>query len=166
MNKEEFAPFLFAYEGESQGGPPSMEDFCANHVEAIGKEADHLVISALSRALLTSLEVVYFSRTPGTGEENAANASSAGLAVPGAPSVDDQQQQASDACDIVRFDLPTEPGAAIGTATAAVEKSSTQVALLDIGSLLFRPGHYDVLIKAPKLQNTPSPVIPKAPLKQ
>ena len=164
VNKKEFAPFLFAYEGENLDSPPSMEDFCANHVEAIGKEADHLTISALSRALLTSLEVVYFSRTPGAGEDSA-DAGSSGLAVPGAPPVDEQQQAASDSCDIVRFDMPAEPGAAIGTATAAVEKSSTQVALLDIGSLLFRPGHYDVLINAPKLQNTPSPVIPKAPLR-
>ncbi len=169
-HQEEFAPFLFAYEGESgDGEPPSMESFCANHIEAIGKEADHLAITALSRALLTSLEVVYFTRGESAAQQQQSQAQpisaspSSAMAMPGKPSMEEQMEVEADTCDTVRFDMPTEPGSTVGTADSSIEHSSTQVALLDIGSLLFRPGHYDVLVKAPKLQNTPSPVIPKAP---
>ncbi|KDN36548.1 cysteine proteinase [Tilletiaria anomala UBC 951] len=184
-NASEFEPFLFAYDGEKgDGGPPSMDEFCSNHIEAIGKEADHLAITALSRALLVSLEVVYLSRSPdnsGIGAVGGDEDEDKGvMAVPAAkppantfaleshpggntaPAVGSlsvpgrQRERAAQqaACEIVRFEMPTEDGAAIGThapSSSTRRPSSTLVTLLHVGALLFRPGHYDVLVKAPKL---------------
>jgi len=68
QNKGEFEPFLFSLDEDfSNGGPPTMESFCANQVEAMGKEADHLQITALTRCLKVSLmmnQVLALSSTP------------------------------------------------------------------------------------------------------
>ena len=121
-----------------------MEKFCQNQVEAIGKEADHVQIAALSRCLKVSLDVAYLSRTgapPATpaGEED----EEGGMDVPGADVVRSRDDPGK--CDIVLFEIP---GA---------------VAHIHIGTLLFRPGHYDVLINAPE-PASPEMVIPKRPI--
>jgi ubiquitin thioesterase protein OTUB1 len=40
-------------------GLPDMKLFCEHHVEPINKEADHLVITALARAVGADLQVAY-----------------------------------------------------------------------------------------------------------
>jgi ubiquitin thioesterase protein OTUB1 len=40
-------------------GLPDMKLFCEHHVEPINKEADHLVISALSRSVGVDLQIAY-----------------------------------------------------------------------------------------------------------
>ncbi|PWN26317.1 cysteine proteinase [Jaminaea rosea] len=169
LNEDDFLPFLFTLEDDSaavfEGKPPNMATFCANHVEAIGKEADHVQIAALSRCLKVSLDVAYLSQngappeTPlaeefeelhsaeGAAASNSGSASisaSGGLEVPGSEAA--QMRRARDdpsKCDIVHFEIP---GA---------------VAHIDIGTLLFRPGHYDVLVSAPP-PASPEVVIPRA----
>lgn len=138
VNSDEYTPFLFALEGDfSAGGPPTMDQFCANQVEAIGKEADHVQITALSRALKTSLDVAYLSRAQAPPETPASEdlegeLASAGVPVPG---VEAEARRAAaehpDRCDIVRFEV--EGGQ-----------------MLEIGTMLFRPGHYDLLVEAPE----------------
>lgn len=165
LNEDEFLPFLFTLEDEYQGSnvfegrPPTMAKFCANQVEAIGKEADHVQIAALSRCLKVSLDVAYLSRTGAPPETPLAedafaeddgplSDSTTGAAPSQALEVPGQQAQIKRArddptkCDIVHFEIP---GA---------------VAHIDIGTLLFRPGHYDVLINAPP-PASPEIVIPK-----
>ena len=53
-NREDFEPFLFTLDDEEGRGAPTMDDFCAHQVEAIGKEADHVQIAALSSCLKVS----------------------------------------------------------------------------------------------------------------
>lgn len=55
-NADDFTPFLFTLEDEfgGDGNPPSMDEFRSNQVEAIGKEADHVQIAALSSCLKVS----------------------------------------------------------------------------------------------------------------
>lgn len=91
---------------------PSMQDFCSKEVEAFGKDADHLQITALCAALKVSLDVVYLSGSPTSmsGDANGASAITA--------------------CDIVHFD--SDAGEALA-----------------IGSLLYRPGHFDLLAAQP-----------------
>ncbi|CAO1634332.1 unnamed protein product [Sympodiomycopsis kandeliae] len=160
-NEDDFLPFLFTLEDEYQssgvfeGKPPTMERFCSNQVEPIGKEADHVQIAALSRCLKVSLDVAYLSRTGAPPEtplaeefdehEQQSHNEQGGVDVPGqsgAVSIERARDNPSK-CDIVHFEIP---GA---------------VAHLDIGTLLFRPGHYDVLIDAPP-PASPDIVIPKA----
>lgn len=163
LNEDDFLPFLFTLEDDHaavfEGMPPNMAKFCANHVEAIGKEADHVQIAALSRCLKVSLDVAYLSQngappeTPLAEEfdDEEVGRSSAGVAA-GSSSLEVPGDEASrirrarddpTKCDIVHFEIP---GA---------------VAHIDIGTLLFRPGHYDVLVSAPP-PASPDVVIPKA----
>ena len=118
-----------------------MEKFCQNQVEAIGKEADHVQIAALSRCLKVSLDVAYLSRTGAPPATPAAEYDESGLDVPGQEIV--RSKDDTSKCDIVLFEIP---GA---------------VAHIHIGTLLFRPGHYDILINAPE-PASPEIVIPKA----
>ncbi|KAI0920455.1 hypothetical protein AcW1_002189 [Taiwanofungus camphoratus] len=53
---ESYASFLFHPE---IGEPMEIRDFCENFVEAVGKEADHVQITALSRALRVNISVAY-----------------------------------------------------------------------------------------------------------
>ncbi|EPQ30629.1 uncharacterized protein PFL1_01530 [Pseudozyma flocculosa PF-1] len=167
VNADEYTPFLFALDGDvgsTSGGPPTMSDFCANQVEAIGKEADHVQITALSRALKTSLDVAYLSRAqapPDTPlseslegdstlqqqQQQQAQAHSQSQQPPSATTATTQGQQGKEIpgdeaaqrrrlaedpnrCDVVRFDV--EDGQ-----------------MLEIGTMLLRPGHYDLLVEAP-----------------
>lgn len=151
INEEDFLPFLFTLEDDYQssgvfdGGPPTMEKFCSNQVEAIGKEADHVQIAALSRCLKVTLDVAYLSRNgapPSTPLEEG-DEDEDGMDIPGQAAEIVRARDDPTKCDIVHFEIP---GA---------------VAHIDIGTLLFRPGHYDVLIHAPEAA-TPDVHIPKA----
>lgn len=159
LNADEYTPFLFSLDNVDDASPPDMASFCANHVEAIGKEADHVQITALSRALKVSLDVAYLSpqhappETPLDEEfpaeqiqqsaENATDpaAASNSIAVPGK---DAQQRRSAaehpDRCDVVRFEV--EGGQ-----------------ITEIGAMLLRPGHYDLLVEAP-VPASPEPEIP------
>ncbi|KAI0370907.1 cysteine proteinase [Pilatotrama ljubarskyi] len=53
---DNYAPFLFNPE---TGDPMDPESFCNNFVEAIGKEADHVQIAALSKMLKANINVAY-----------------------------------------------------------------------------------------------------------
>lgn len=53
---ESFEPFLFH---PDLGEPLSIRDFCEGFVEAVGKEADHVQVTALSRALKINVSVAY-----------------------------------------------------------------------------------------------------------
>ncbi|THH18226.1 hypothetical protein EW146_g2721 [Bondarzewia mesenterica] len=53
---ESYEPFLFHPE---IGEPMSIRDFCEAFVEAVGKEADHVQVTALSRALKINVSVAY-----------------------------------------------------------------------------------------------------------
>ncbi|KAK7676967.1 hypothetical protein QCA50_020085 [Cerrena zonata] len=93
---EDFAPFLFHPE---IGEPMETVSFCENFVEAVGKEADHVQMTALTRALKINVNVAYLD----------GHARSDGVVT----------------VDFVKFDNATEPEEPI--------------------SLLYRPGHYDIL---------------------
>lgn len=85
---DDFVPFLFALEDDPRfvqggssggGGPPTMENFCQLHVEPVQREADHLQIVALSRALSTPLRIAYLDQSQtfapeGEGEEGGGGA--------------------------------------------------------------------------------------------
>lgn len=163
LNEEEYTPFLFSLENVNDGNPPDMATFCANQVEAIGKEADHVQITALSRALKVSLDVAYLSpnqappETPlnedfpadqllqSTENTDAKQSTSQGasesIAVPGN---DAHKRRVAaenpDRCDVVRFEV--EGGQ-----------------ITEIGTMLLRPGHYDLLVEAPA-PASPEPEIP------
>ncbi|TKY85965.1 hypothetical protein EX895_004790 [Sporisorium graminicola] len=161
LNADEYTPFLFSLDNASaDAAPPDMASFCANQVEAIGKEADHVQITALSRALKVSLDVAYLSpqhAPPATpldedfpaeqlhqSQENTSSAPSAtseSIAVPG----EEAQKRRAAAehphrCDVVRFEV--EGGQ-----------------ITEIGTMLLRPGHYDLLVEAP-VPASPEPEIP------
>ncbi|KAI0088117.1 cysteine proteinase [Irpex rosettiformis] len=53
---EEYAPFLFHPE---TGEDISPQDFCERFVEATGKEADHIQMTALTKALKVNVRVAY-----------------------------------------------------------------------------------------------------------
>ncbi|GAA6007603.1 hypothetical protein JCM11491_004222 [Sporobolomyces phaffii] len=69
MHSDDFTPFLFALEDdprfmrEGGGGAPTMVDFCQYHVEPVNREADHLQIAALTRALGTPLRIAYLDQS-------------------------------------------------------------------------------------------------------
>ncbi|PWY98881.1 cysteine proteinase [Testicularia cyperi] len=170
LNADEYTPFLFSLDSAStDAGPPDMATFCSNQVEAIGKEADHVQITALSRALKVSLDVAYLSpnqappETPldedfpaeqiqhSTDNDSSSQAkqssdvsntaASSSIAVPGAEA--EKRRAAAehpDRCDIVRFEV--EGGQ-----------------ITEIGTMLLRPGHYDLLVQAPA-PASPEPEIP------
>ncbi|KZT24962.1 cysteine proteinase [Neolentinus lepideus HHB14362 ss-1] len=59
---DEFAPFLFHPE---IGEPMTPREFCETFVEAVGKEADHVQMTALARALKIDFSVAYLDgRSP------------------------------------------------------------------------------------------------------
>ncbi|GAA5988680.1 hypothetical protein JCM5350_003848 [Sporobolomyces pararoseus] len=72
-HSDDFTPFLFALEDDprflQEGGAPTMRNFCQYHVEPVNREADHLQIVALTRALSTPLRIAYLdqSRLSGVG---------------------------------------------------------------------------------------------------
>lgn len=169
LNADEYTPFLFSLDNPGgEANPPDMQTFCSNQVEAIGKEADHVQITALSRALKVSLDVAYLSpqqappetpideefpdevnqlhsseaNTSTTNETPAASSSaSSSIQVPGK---DAEQRRAAaehpNRCDVVRFEV--EGGQ-----------------ITEIGTMLLRPGHYDLLVEAPA-PASPEPEIP------
>jgi len=95
---DEYAPFLFHPE---IGEPMGTREFCEHFVEAVGKEADHVQMTALTRALKMSVNIAYLDGRSPTGK-----------------------------VDFVEFrdpDSQPENGSPI--------------------TLLYRPGHYDILDK-------------------
>jgi len=92
-----YAPFLFHPELGIQMEP---REFCENFVESVGKEADHVQITALSRALRISVKIAYLD---GRGTDGKV--------------------------DFVDFDSSAGD---------------------DPLRLLYRPGHYDILVKLGK----------------
>jgi len=95
---EEYAPYLFHPE---IGEPMGTREFCEHFVEAVGKEADHVQMTALTRALKTNVNVAYLDGRSPTGK-----------------------------VDFVEFRDPD----------SQLENSSPI-------TLLYRPGHYDILDK-------------------
>lgn len=51
LNSDDFLPFIDTY--------PNMDEFCTAHVENMGKDADHVHITALSRALDLIIHIIY-----------------------------------------------------------------------------------------------------------
>ncbi|KII84082.1 hypothetical protein PLICRDRAFT_118324 [Plicaturopsis crispa FD-325 SS-3] len=94
---DSYAPFLFHPELGIQMEP---REFCESFVEAVGKEADHVQIIALSRALEINVHIAYLDGRDTNGR-----------------------------VEFVEFN--NAPGA-------------------DPLILLYRPGHYDILVKAPR----------------
>ncbi|KAF9649555.1 cysteine proteinase [Thelephora ganbajun] len=64
-NPKEYAPFLFHPE---IGEPMDTREFCEHFVEAVGKEADHVQMTALTRALKMSVNVAYLDGRSHTGK--------------------------------------------------------------------------------------------------
>ncbi|PKI83092.1 Rpc40p [Malassezia vespertilionis] len=114
LHADEYSPFLTAAPGELE--PPTMEEFCNREVDAFGKDADHIQITALATALRVSLDVVYLSSSQNVQGED-------GFTFPS--NMMDSPNNIT-ACDIVHFDVD-------------------QGQMLNIGSLLYRPGHFDLL---------------------
>ncbi|WFD29496.1 ubiquitinyl hydrolase 1 [Malassezia sp. CBS 17886] len=117
LNANDYTPFLVMDEGRD---PPTMQDFCTGEVEAFGKDADHLQITALCTALKVSLDVVYLSRSDAPPEEDPAKD-------PGNAQLSESTAQDANACDVVRFDID-------------------QGQMFGLGPLLYRPGHFDLLV--------------------
>ncbi|WFD07896.1 ubiquitinyl hydrolase 1 [Malassezia vespertilionis] len=115
LHADEYSPFLTAAPGELE--PPTMEEFCNREVDAFGKDADHIQITALATALRVSLDVVYLSSSQNVQGED-------GFTFPS--NMMDSPNNIT-ACDIVHFDVD-------------------QGQMLNIGSLLYRPGHFDLLV--------------------
>lgn len=122
-NADEYAPFLVGSDGQ---GESSMDRFCAEEVEALGKDADHVQITALCNALKVSLDVVYLSsaHAPPPSEQSALGEKTVQQDNDGKAK---DTKESVTACDVVRFDL--EQGQMFG-----------------VGPLLYRPGHYDLLV--------------------
>jgi ubiquitin thioesterase protein OTUB1 len=85
-NEDDFTPFLFGLEDDPrffEGGVPTLEMFCGFHVEvslsfwkarpeltcnppqAVDKEADHIQITALTRALKIHTRIAYLDQSDG-----------------------------------------------------------------------------------------------------
>ncbi|TDL26983.1 cysteine proteinase [Rickenella mellea] len=64
---ETYAPFLFNPE-TGEDIPP--REFCERYVEAVGKEADHVQMTALTRALQTNINVAYLDGHSEDGKVN------------------------------------------------------------------------------------------------
>ncbi|KAF8735257.1 hypothetical protein AX14_002401 [Amanita brunnescens Koide BX004] len=97
LNEEEYSPFLTHPES---GEPMMVGTFCEKFVEATGKEADHVQITALCSVLRLNVKVAYLDGRGDTGT-------------------------------VEYVEFQNEP--------AAKEPIT----------LLYRPGHYDILIKSP-----------------
>ncbi|CDR99061.1 uncharacterized protein SPSC_05461 [Sporisorium scitamineum] len=162
LNADEYTPFLFSLDNTgADAAAPDIPTFCANQVEAIGKEADHVQITALSRALKVSLDVAYLSpqhappqtpldedfppnqlhHSPTTTAEEAGAKNAESIPVPGKQAAEKRRvAEHPDRCDVVRFEV--EGGQ-----------------ITEIGTMLLRPGHYDLLVEAP-VPASPEPDIP------
>ncbi|GAA5864842.1 hypothetical protein JCM1840_004923 [Sporobolomyces johnsonii] len=130
---DDYTPFLFALEDDPRfvsvspaeggqglgGGPPTMAQFCAYHVEAVNREADHLQIVALTRALGTPVRIAYLDQSGfsslGGGEGAGGGGQGDGVEV-----------------NFVEFEDDAARRGAVG---------------ID-GALLYRPGHYDMISRA------------------
>ena len=96
----------------------TMQEFCAQEVEAFGKDADHIQIMALCSALRASLNVVYLQ------------GSKANISPDLMSDMNDATSLSLDKisptpCDIVPFEI--------------------EGALVRLNSMLYRPGHFDLL---------------------
>lgn len=135
LNANDYTPFLVSATNDDTA--PSMEEFCNRDVEAFGKDADHLQITALCTALKASLDVVYLSSSHAPPEEDPLGEDAeAGSQMPGNENVAPETDP--NACDVVRFDI--EQGHIFG-----------------IGPLLYRPGHFDLLVAKAKPES-PDPL--------
>ncbi|GAA6007564.1 hypothetical protein JCM11491_004208 [Sporobolomyces phaffii] len=124
-HSDDFTPFLFALEddprfmreeGGGGGGAPTMVDFCQYHVEPVNREADHLQIAALTRALGTPLRIAYLDQSGLTG---------AGLG--GEPG-----GEGGGGGQVNFFEFE--------------EDNANKDGIVSVdGALLYRPGHYDIL---------------------
>ncbi|KAJ3937698.1 MAG: peptidase C65 Otubain-domain-containing protein [Lentinula lateritia] len=65
LDPENFAPFLFHPE---LGEPMEIRDFCEHFVDATGKEADHVQMTALSRMIRTNVDVAYLDGRGSNGQ--------------------------------------------------------------------------------------------------
>ncbi|KAK0189760.1 cysteine proteinase [Armillaria mellea] len=95
IDPDAFAPFLFHPE---LGEPMEVREFCEHFVEAVNKEADHVQMTALSRALQLNVNVAYLDGRNSNG-----------------------------LVDFVKF-------------RSAPDANETPL------TLLYRPGHYDILV--------------------
>jgi len=66
LNHDDFAPFLF---NPDTGDMLEVQRFCEGWVEAVGKEADHPQITALTRAIKLPIHIAYLDRS-GKGGAN------------------------------------------------------------------------------------------------
>ncbi|GAA5930667.1 OTU family ubiquitin thioesterase [Sporobolomyces koalae] len=120
---DDFTPFLFALEDDprflTRDGPLDLVTFCQYHVEPVNREADHLQIVALTRALSTPIRIAYLDQS-GVVNEGKAAGDEHGL------------QGAGAEVNFIEFeeDRAKEDG----------------VVTVD-GALLYRPGHYDILYR-------------------
>ncbi|GAA5839069.1 hypothetical protein JCM9279_002583 [Rhodotorula babjevae] len=121
-HEDEFAPFLFALDDDprflADGGAPTMRQFCADQVEAVAREADHLAIAALTRALQVPLRIAYLDQSLFGAQQLA----------PG----DEGGSSAAEA-EVNFFEFEDE-------AARRGEKGIE-------GALLYRPGHFDILMR-------------------
>ncbi|PBK71721.1 cysteine proteinase [Armillaria solidipes] len=97
IDPDAFAPFLFHPE---LGEPMEVREFCEHFVEAVNKEADHVQMTALSRALQLNVNVAYLDGRNSNG-----------------------------LVDFVEF-------------RSAADANETPL------TLLYRPGHYDILVNS------------------
>jgi len=98
IKPDDYAPFLFHPESEE---PMDTQGFCENFVEAVGKEADHVQMTALSLALKINVSVAYLDGRSPSGK-----------------------------VEFVEFHHAESQGDGVEPIT-----------------LLYRPGHYDILDK-------------------
>ncbi|GAA5882335.1 hypothetical protein JCM3774_005073 [Rhodotorula dairenensis] len=121
-HEDEFSPFLFALEDDPrflQQGGVTMRDFCERGVEAVSQEADHLAITALTRALHVPLRIAYLDQSV--------------LPYDGAPSDPYPDPNASGPVEVNFVEFEED----------AAEKGEQGIE----GALLYRPGHYDMLYR-------------------
>ncbi|PBK92611.1 cysteine proteinase [Armillaria gallica] len=97
IDPDAFSPFLFHPE---LGEPMEVREFCEHFVEAVNKEADHVQMTALSRALQLNVNVAYLDGRNSNG-----------------------------LVDFVEF-------------RSAPDAKETPL------TLLYRPGHYDILVNS------------------
>ncbi|KAK0520758.1 hypothetical protein OC834_006913 [Tilletia horrida] len=131
LNADKFSVFLFALDSSAgTGEPPTMDEFCSQEVEPVGKEADHLQIAALCDFLHISLDVAYFSRSDPAfaALDNDDNDN------PPVASAEDVLP-----VDIVEFRIEKE-------ASERLPGAEGPLGFVHVGTLLYRPGHYDVLL--------------------
>ncbi|KIK56177.1 hypothetical protein GYMLUDRAFT_827122 [Collybiopsis luxurians FD-317 M1] len=98
LDPDNFAPFLFHPE---LGEPMEVREFCEHFVDATGKEADHVQMTALSRMLRINIDVAYLDGRGSNGQ-----------------------------VEFVKFQ-PEE---------------TMEVIVSSPICLLYRPGHYDILV--------------------